>query len=60
MNRLRIGFALAGFIAALISVALDDRRVAWLAITLLILSLILRLIIRKRARMASENSNTGV
>jgi preprotein translocase subunit SecG len=60
VNRLRIGFALAGFIAALISVALDDRRVAWLAITLLILSLILRLIIRKRARMASENSNTGV
>jgi uncharacterized membrane protein YfcA len=48
MSRLRIAFALAGFIAALLSVALDDNRLAWLAIALLIVSLILRLLLRKR------------
>ena len=48
MTRLRIAFALAGFLAALLSVARDDNRLAWLAIALLAVSLILRLILRKR------------
>jgi hypothetical protein len=48
MNQLRLGFALAGFVVALLSVALNDRRLAWAAIALLIVSLILRLILRKR------------
>jgi hypothetical protein len=48
MSRFRIGFALAGFVAALLSVALNDDRIAWLAIALLAVSLILRLILRKR------------
>jgi hypothetical protein len=48
MSRFRIGFALAGFLAALLSVALNDDRIAWLAIALLALSLILRLLLRKR------------
>jgi hypothetical protein len=48
MSRLRIGFALAGFVAALLSVALNDDRIAWLAIALLAVSLILRLLLRKR------------
>jgi hypothetical protein len=43
VNRLRIGLALAGFVAALLSVALDDRRLGWVAIALLAIALILRL-----------------
>ena len=48
MSRFRIGFALGGFVAALLSVALNDDRIAWLAIALLAISLILRLLLRKR------------
>jgi uncharacterized membrane protein YfcA len=48
MSRLRIAFALGGFLAALLSVALNDDRIAWLAIALLAVSLILRIILRKR------------
>lgn len=48
MSQLRIAAALAGFVAALLSVALDDKRLAWAAIALLVVSLIIRLILRKR------------
>jgi hypothetical protein len=48
MSTLRIAFAVAGFVAALLSVALNDHRLAWTAIALLAGSLILRLILRKR------------
>ena len=48
MRRLRIAFALAGLVVAVLSVALDDDRLAWLAIALLAGSLILRLILSKR------------
>jgi hypothetical protein len=44
MRHVRIGFALAGFGAALFSVALDDRRLGWVAIALLVIALILRLL----------------
>ena len=54
MIQLRIASALAGFVAALLSVALDDKRLAWMAIALLTVSLILRLILRKR-----ENRQSG-
>jgi uncharacterized membrane protein YfcA len=50
MTRLRIAFAIAGFLAALLSVALDDQRVAWIAIALLMVSLALRLVLRRRGR----------
>ena len=48
MSQLRIVFVLAGLAAAVLSVALDDKRLAWVAIALLTVSLILRLILRKR------------
>ena len=48
MNRLRIGFAIVGFVLALLSVALDDHRLAWAAIAVLAASLLLRLVRRKR------------
>jgi membrane protein implicated in regulation of membrane protease activity len=49
MMQLRIAFALAGFVAALFSVALEDDRLAWAAIALLAVSLILRLVLRRRS-----------
>ena len=57
MNQLRLGFALAGFALALLSVALDDRRLAWGAIGLLAASLIVRLILRKRDKTSSDRES---
>jgi uncharacterized membrane protein YfcA len=56
MSRLRIAAAIAGFVAALLSVALDDTRLAWMAIALLTVSLILRLILRKREDRQRETN----
>ena len=53
LNALRIGLAWAGFIVAFVSVALDNRRIAWGAMALLIGSLICRILVRKR-----ENSDS--
>ncbi len=50
MNTLRLVLALAGFVVALVSVALDNRQVAWGAIALLIGSLICRILLRKREK----------
>jgi hypothetical protein len=55
VNRLRVGLALAGFVLAVLSVALDDVRLAWAAISVLLLSLIARLIARKRANSNSRH-----
>jgi preprotein translocase subunit SecG len=57
MSRWRIGFALAGFAAALLSIAYDDRRIAWVAILLLVISLILRLLVSKREKQSSDDSS---
>lgn len=54
MNRLRIGLALAGFVLALLSVALDDHRLAWAAIVVLAASLVMRLVRRKRESRKSQ------
>ena len=56
MSRWRIGFALAGFAAALLSIAYDDRRIAWVAIVLLAISLILRFLVRKREKQSSDTN----
>ena len=55
MTRLRLGFALAGFGAALLSVALDDRRIGWAAIALLVISLIIRILLGKQANSHSDS-----
>jgi uncharacterized membrane protein YfcA len=54
MSQLRIAAAFAGFVAALLSVVLDDKRLAWMAIALLTVSLILRLVLRKRESQQRE------
>jgi hypothetical protein len=48
MRTARLALALAGFLAALASIVLDNRQIGWGAIALLIGSLILR-ILGKRA-----------
>jgi uncharacterized membrane protein len=48
MNRLRIAFAIAGFVLALLSIARDDHRLAWAAIALLAASLLIRLVRHRR------------
>jgi hypothetical protein len=54
VKHLRIGFALAGFVAALFSVALDNHRLGWVAIGLLAIALTLRLL-RKRETDSSPS-----
>lgn len=44
---LRVGLSLGGFVAALLAVALEDRRLTWAAIALLAGSLIVRLLQRR-------------
>jgi hypothetical protein len=48
MNYLRVGLALVGFGLALLGVAVDDLRLVWGAIAVLLGSLLIRLILRKR------------
>jgi hypothetical protein len=57
MNRLRIGLALAGFVLALLSVALDDHRLAWAAIVALAASLVIRLVRHKRESRKSQGDD---
>ena len=55
MKHLRMSTALAGFLAAALGVALDDHRLAWVSISLLALSLLLRLLGRRRARHPNDD-----
>ena len=48
LSALRIGLALGGFVVAVLAIALENHRVGWAAIALLLGSLILRLIQRRR------------
>lgn len=48
INRIRIALSLAGMIAAVLAITLNDRRAVWAAIALLAASLILRLVQRRR------------
>jgi Flp pilus assembly protein TadB len=57
MIRLRFGFAIAGLALALLSVALDDHRLAWAAIASLAASLLIRLVLRKRENRRSQGGD---
>jgi hypothetical protein len=56
VNRLRLAFALSGFVLAFLSVALEDDRLAWAAIAVLLISLLARLILRKRMDANPDDS----
>jgi uncharacterized membrane protein len=57
MNRLRLGLALVGMALALVSVALDQGRLAWAAIALLAGALIVRLLQRRGRRAGTGDSS---
>ena len=57
MNHLKIGLALAGFGSALLGVAFDERRLAWVAIVLLAGSLLLRLWLERRRKSETGGEN---
>ena len=50
MTRLRQGLALVGFALALLAVSAESRTLAWVAIEVLSVSLLLRLLDRRPAR----------
>jgi Flp pilus assembly protein TadB len=54
VNQLRLVLALAGFVLALLSVVYDRKELAWAAIALLGLSLVIRLWLRRRRRDPAE------
>jgi len=56
MSHLRMGLALCGFVLAVLGVAMDDVRLVWGAIAVLLASLILRLVLRKGV---DGNSTSG-
>ena len=58
MNRLRLGFAIAGLVLALLSVVLDSRTLGWCAIVFLAASIILRLILPKQGNPKSDRGNS--
>ena len=47
MMRLRLGLSICGFLLAVLGVALSDPRLVWAAIAVLLVSLILRLLLRR-------------
>ncbi|HET9038567.1 MAG TPA: hypothetical protein VFN40_00290 [Gemmatimonadales bacterium] len=51
MTYLRLGLAFAGFAAALLAVAFEDRRLGWVAIALLAASVVVRVVQRRRSRV---------
>ena len=54
MNRIRLGFAVLGFTLALLSIALEEIRLGWAAIAALLVSVIARLLLRKRENAIPE------
>lgn len=54
--KLRIGLALAGFAVALLSLAFEDHRLAWVAIALLAGSFVVRLFTRRAASSESDST----
>jgi hypothetical protein len=58
VNFLRVGFAVAGFVLALISIALNDSRLGWAAIAMLLVSVIARLALRKRMDSTPDEADS--
>ena len=54
MNRVRLGFAVLGFTLALLSFALQEIQLGWAAIAALLVSVIARLLLRKRENALPE------
>lgn len=58
MNIVRVGFAVAGFVLALLSIALSHDQLGWAAIALLLVSVLARLTLRKREDSSSDEAGS--
>jgi hypothetical protein len=58
VNFVRIGFAVAGFVLALISIALNNSWLGWAAIAMLLVSVIARLALRKRMDSTLDDADS--
>ena len=58
MNVVRVGFAVAGFVLALLSIALNHHQLGWAAIALLLVSVFARLTLRKRDDSSSDEAGS--
>jgi hypothetical protein len=58
VNFLRVGFAVGGFALALISIALNNERLGWGAIAMLLASVVARLTLRKRPDSSSGQAGS--
>jgi uncharacterized membrane protein len=56
MNRIRMGLALAGMAVAVLAVALNQGRLAWAGIALLVGALIIRVLQRRGSHVGSDDS----
>lgn len=54
MSRFRLATALLGVALAVLAIARDDRGIAWVAIAVLAVAVILRLVARRRMRHDEE------
>ncbi|MGH7594056.1 MAG: hypothetical protein ACRELE_09445 [Gemmatimonadales bacterium] len=54
MSRARLVCAALGILLAIAAIARDDRRIAWAAMALLAVALVLGLMVRRRRREESE------
>jgi Flp pilus assembly protein TadB len=54
VNKLRLVLAISGFVLAVIGVTLDDIRLVWGAIAVLLASLLFRLLLHKRVNGNSK------
>jgi Flp pilus assembly protein TadB len=58
VNFLRVGFAIAGFGLALLSIAWNHHRLGWAAIAMLLVSVFARLTLRKRTDSSSPKAGS--
>jgi len=56
MSRFRLGLSLAGLLIAVLALALDDRRLIWVAITILGTSLAIRAYLTIRDRRSTHRN----
>lgn len=48
MMRARLAIAFVGILLAIVAIARDDRRIAWVAMVVLAVALVLRIVTRRR------------
>lgn len=55
LARLKLVFSVLGLLLAVVAIAIDDPRVTWVAIAMLVASVAMRLVIRGRERREARS-----